>query len=407
MGGRMGGYGGMGGGYGGMGGMGMGGMGMGGMGMGGMGMGGMGMGGMGIDYNREYREQLLLQLIELTIEPESWESYGMGGQGMITPYQGKKLAIFQTPEIHKQIEELFSQMREALGHQVSIESRFLIVAESFLEDIGLDVDFRIRPGGKWALIDISQEHSEAVAPSTTRVPGSLGGTIRGMEVEGGYGTVFDDLQVHFLLRALEAYTDAKALTAPLVTVVSGEMAMMQVMTDTVIALPPAVGSIDITAGVSGITSQQQFIPQLATVNSGTTLTVTPVITRDKKHVVLNITTMLNEFLGLKEYNLETPLPDGTIAEFTQSLPETEMSTVSTQVTVPDGGTLLLGGQKVRVEVEKEAGVPILGKVPVLGRLFRNRSTVRDTRTLLILVKPTIILQEERDAEAYGRLEPVL
>jgi type II secretory pathway component GspD/PulD (secretin) len=76
----------------------------------------------------------------------------------------------------------------------------------------------------------------------------------------------------------------------------------------------------------------------------------------------------------------------------------------TRVSVPDSGTLLLGGQRITVEVDKEAGVPILSKIPILGRLFSNRSKVKDHKILLILVKPTIILQEEREAEAIAALE---
>ncbi|MHC4153640.1 MAG: hypothetical protein ACYST6_01755 [Planctomycetota bacterium] len=76
----------------------------------------------------------------------------------------------------------------------------------------------------------------------------------------------------------------------------------------------------------------------------------------------------------------------------------------TRVSVPDSATLLLGGYKVSAEVEREVGVPILSKIPILGRAFRNTSTVRDQRVLLILVKPTIILQEERDAEAIAAME---
>ena len=64
---------------------------------------------------------------------------------------------------------------------------------------------------------------------------------------------------------------------------------------------------------------------------------------------------------------------------------------------------LLGGQKITAEIEKEAGVPILSKIPLLGRLFTNRSMVRDHKILLILVKPTIILQEEREAEALAAM----
>ena len=86
------------------------------------------------------------------------------------------------------------------------------------------------------------------------------------------------------------------------------------------------------------------------------------------------------------------------------LPETESSTVMTRVSVPDSGTLLLGGQKITAEIETEAGVPILSKVPILGRLFSNRSLVKDQKILLILVKPTIILQEEREAEAIAAMD---
>jgi type II secretory pathway component GspD/PulD (secretin) len=64
----------------------------------------------------------------------------------------------------------------------------------------------------------------------------------------------------------------------------------------------------------------------------------------------------------------------------------------------------LGGQRITIEVDKEAGVPILSKIPIIGRLFSNRSTVKDQKILLILVKPTIMLQEEREAEAIAALE---
>jgi len=64
----------------------------------------------------------------------------------------------------------------------------------------------------------------------------------------------------------------------------------------------------------------------------------------------------------------------------------------------------LGGHKLASEQDKEAGVPILSKIPIIGRLFTNRSSVRDQKILLILVKPTILLQEEAEQEAIAALE---
>ena len=78
--------------------------------------------------------------------------------------------------------------------------------------------------------------------------------------------------------------------------------------------------------------------------------------------------------------------------------------VDTTVSVPDGGTLLLGGQTLAGEIEREEGVPILSKIPFLKRLFTNRRMAKDDQVLLILVKPTIIIQREREPEQFPLLD---
>ncbi|MHC4075382.1 MAG: hypothetical protein ACYSRZ_03075, partial [Planctomycetota bacterium] len=139
--------------------------------------------------------------------------------------------------------------------------------------------------------------------------------------------------------------------------------------------------------------------QEGSITTGTILNITPTITPDKKNVLLNITAELVDFLGWVPYTYNFGLGDMSV-EF----PETEISKVQTRVSVPDGGTLLLGGQKVTAEVELESGVPILSKIPFIGRMFSNRSIIRDQKILLILVQPTIILQEEAEAEAIAAIK---
>jgi len=132
------------------------------------------------------------------------------------------------------------------------------------------------------------------------------------------------------------------------------------------------------------------------------LNITPTVTPDKKHVLLNIVTELRDLLGYESIEVETPSADlTTTTTYTVKMPQTEISRVQTRVSVPDKGTLLLGGQKITSDVDVEAGMPVLSKLPILGRLFSNRSTVKDSKILLILVKPTILLQEEKDAEAVA------
>jgi type II secretory pathway component GspD/PulD (secretin) len=78
------------------------------------------------------------------------------------------------------------------------------------------------------------------------------------------------------------------------------------------------------------------------------------------------------------------------------LPNFSLTTVSTTVTVPDGGTVLLGGVKRLNEERLEFGVPVLSKIPMLNRLFRNIGIGRQTSSLMMMVTPRIIILEEEE-----------
>jgi len=417
-GGGMGGMGGMGGGMGGMGGGMMGGGmggGMGGMGggMGGMGGGYGGMGGYG--QGSGYIAQDLVTLIEESIDPMSWYDLNEDADGSIFPYptqQPKKLAVYNTPEIHAEIEKLLEALRKSLGHQVSIEARFLVVSENFLEEIGLDVDFNINLGNKFGLLTFDQDSYTTTQASESDISQSLGGIGASAEVSGGYGSILDDLQVAFLLRATQAHRDSKSLNAPRATVLSGETVNFQLSRYIIFALPPLQESGTTTVGAATGTTTGTgggLTPQYYTIQPGNALYITPIITHDKKNVLLNIMTVQNQFLGLRKSVVEIPTVNATggvgeVQTVNVEIPETEYLTISTRVNIPDGGTLLLGGQKITSESEIEAGVPVLSKLPVLGRLFRNTSKVRDHKILLVLVKSTILLQDEQEAEAIGAME---
>jgi len=375
-------------------------------GMGGM-MGGMGgMGGM-------MQAQSLINLIQESLWPDTWYDLSDTGDGTITPYptqSPKKLAVYQTHEVHTEIEKLLDALRKALGEQVSIEARFLVVTENFLEDVGLDVDFSINAGTHWGTITVEQDSLLASqADTATKVAGSLGGINASASVTGGYGSILDDLQVAFLLRATQAHTDSKSLIEPKVTVLSGESASFSVQDMVSYALPPDVLQTRSRGFYAGADLTDLAIQQNVNFTQiGTTLSISPTISADKKYVLLNIVTRLTDLLRFQTHEVTQIIQDANdedvIASYPVTVPETETSSVMTRVSVPDGGTLLLGGQKITAEVEKEAGVPILSKIPIVGRLFGSRSKLRDQKVLLILVKPTIMLQEEREAEAIAAME---
>ncbi|HPD29805.1 MAG TPA: hypothetical protein PLL20_07410, partial [Phycisphaerae bacterium] len=130
--------------------------------------------------------------------------------------------------------------------------------------------------------------------------------------------------------------------------------------------------------------------------SGRTFSVKPTVSGDRKYVTMELIPTV----------YASELQDVVDATGPMKLPNISTTSIATTVTVPDRGWLLLGGLKQAGETEVEAGVPILSKIPILKRAYTNRSRVKDERTLLLLVKPTIIIQGEIEEEAFPNLVTV-
>ncbi len=74
------------------------------------------------------------------------------------------------------------------------------------------------------------------------------------------------------------------------------------------------------------------------------------------------------------------------------------------VLVPNGQAMVIGGLSNHVNRTTERRVPIIGKVPVLGALFRSRVTESDNSTLLIFVAPTVVDLRNLNAESTNAME---
>ena len=63
----------------------------------------------------------------------------------------------------------------------------------------------------------------------------------------------------------------------------------------------------------------------------------------------------------------------------------------------------MGGQRLTTEYEVETGVPVLSKIPILNRFFTNRIESKEEQTLLILIKPTVLIQNENEEVQFPGL----
>jgi general secretion pathway protein D len=352
------------------------------------------------------RADLVAQVIKLitdTVATDSWRENG-GSVGSIKELSGQ-LIVTQTPENQSALQALLDQLREYRAIQITIETRFLTVQRNFLENIGLDFNFafNLNNPNHWSPITVSNNTSSFTANPSSAAPGSLGGAAQGLNVAA---TFLDDFQVSFLLQATQAEQNNTILTAPRVTLFNGQRGYVVVANEQayVSNLTPIVAN--------GAVS---FQPTIGYANSGIVLDVTGTVSADRKYVTMTLRPTLNDLQALVPFTFQgaASIPSsaggglGTIVTgigaATIEEPVIQTTQVRTTVSVPDGGTLLLGGQTIAGEIEREAGVPILSKIPFLKRLFTNRSTAKDEQILLILVKPTILIEREIENKAFPLL----
>ena len=263
---------------------------------------------------------------------------------------------------------------------------------------GLPLDFRQ---------DSERHVFEQIFSSGTNISSTLGGALGGSTVGGGSAfwvdsvVALDDLTVDFMIRATQAQRNSRQLTAPKVVVMNGESATMNVQTQKRIkSSSDLVTDSTTTEGVTNTYAYWEV--EHEDITTGIYMSITPTITADKKYVLLRIMTNLSELLDTTPVTTVgiTPFSDEPLTD-TYDLPLTQNSSVMTRVSVPDRGTVMLGGLTLTSEREMESGVPVLGKLPLLGRLFSNRSQIKDKQILLILVKPTIMLQQETEKMLLG------
>ncbi len=346
----------------------------------------------------------IINLIQNTIgKLDDWEAGG--GSGSIRELNGN-LIVKSTPKNHLQIAQLLSQLRETRAIQIAVEGRFLLVDQNFLDEVGFDLDVTLQNGNanKWGPIGITQDsttlanrQTSDITPSAFQADATTGLFTRSLDLMGTYN-ILDDLQVSLMIRATQASRRSITLTAPRLTLFNGQRAFVMVARQ--IAFISDLEPIPDTFG---------FDTTLSVVNSGVILDVEATVSSDRRYVTMTVRPSLASLVGNEirkinqtvltdvtatnpDTNLQELVPLNTFVE----APELEITTIKTSVSVPDRGTLLIGGQRLVRDTEIEAGVPILSKIPVLNRLFTNTSKVKDERTLLILIKPTIIIQSEEE-----------
>lgn len=389
----------------------------------------------------------ILEIITQNVDFDGWRENG-GDTGYIQELNGN-LIITNTARNHREVAGLLSKLREIRAMQINVEARFLLVNQDFFEQIGFDLDvyfnttsapvvaaqgrdptilpsdfFNFESGGYQRVITGSSQPvaanpaapslSQGVIPPAEFSPigsaqNSLGLTsvlaagssfastiLSESPALGIAGQFLDDIQVDFLVQATQADRRSVSLNAPRLTFTNGQRSNIYVATQ-----------VSFVSDLNPIVSDSAvgFDPTINVISEGVVLDVEGTVTGGRRYVTLNVTTSVSQLGRPFRTRNVTAVAGGQLinsadTESVVELPEATVTSVSTTVTIPDQGTILIGGQRIVSEFDVETGVPVLSKIPILNRFFSNRIESKEEQTLLILLKPTILIQNEDEENAY-------
>ena len=225
--------------------------------------------------------------------------------------------------------------------------------------------------------------------------------------------LFSDGQVQLIMRGLSQKKGTDLMTAPSVTARSGEKATIEIIREFIYPteyeppeLPNSVGQTGGGFGGIGLGGGGGSFPvtpatptSFETRNTGVTLEIAPNIGNNDFVIDLNFAPEIVEFEGFINYGspIQSPSTDllgnpttVTITENRIEMPVFSKRSVNTALTIFDGYTVAVGGL-MREDVQNvEDKVPILGDIPIVGRLFQTKAENRIKSNLIIFVTAEII-----------------
>jgi len=317
-----------------------------------------------------------VQFIRASIAPETWQRSDVlqANQPYTIQYRNGRIVVVHTPEVQKQIENLLNDFRKARSLQVHMQGRFISIERKFLDSLNLSFSY----DSLNSRIDRHTGEGETVTSvmsPTSEVP-SLA-EFDNYSISGGLVvrcSLLDDESLVMLLRAVVHEGKGTVLESPRLTCYNTQRANIQVLRN--------------RNYVRRVSSD--FTPEIGNIPEGTIFDIQPFVSADRRYITLVCQPQMRTFVSFTTFTYGTQvvqLTDTTSAtvDMTIQLPTTTLRSVGTTVTVPNGGTILMGGFTTVQEWTGVATAPFIEGIPLLSYLLRARDHIEGRRSLIMLI----------------------
>jgi general secretion pathway protein D len=347
-------------------------------------------------------------------------------------FDGTRLIVTGSPKNLDRVKNIIRRYSDI--KQVHIEAKFIEVEQKALNELGVNWSLTPNVAGNGGVtagtnlrsinrvfaqnntqpknLTINSQITDAAGDTTNNTqifpnvsPTFPGGMNLGNLANTYSGTVniLSRETLALTIRAIEESAGSDLMSSPSLTVLDGKTAVIKVAQ--LLRYPQAYGDIQSNVGQGGggaggvLGAAQTSVaitagtPQDFTVQEvGVTLEVTPTVAADDS-IALNLKPKVTEFEGFVEYGgTSVALTGGVTVTVPSGFFQPIFSTreVTTDVTVFDGATVVIGGL-TREEVKTiDDKVPVLGSLPLIGAAFRSSGKSVAKRSLMVFVTANLV-----------------
>lgn len=297
--------------------------------------------------------------------------------------QAGLVTIYGDQKQQESIENYFSELRKKSYAQVLIDARIIEV----------ELDDTYQSGIDWS--GVFKNAAGVAANFGTQA--SL--NTNGFFTAGVTGTNFGSM-----INLVQTFGTTRVLSAPRVTVLNNQTAVMKVATNQVYFVTQAQFTTTTNASGASVTTNPVYTSTPRTVPVGLVMTVQPSIDADNNRVTMTLRPTISRVVG--EVNDPSISLNAAVAGVTASvqsqIPVLAVREMDSVIQLHSGEIAVMGGLMQDSSINTDQGVPGASDLTWVGNLFKSRSNEGKTSELVILLRATISDQPAPD-NADGNL----
>jgi type IV pilus assembly protein PilQ len=283
-------------------------------------------------------------------------------------YAGGEVVLVRDFEsVLRQMDEVFIEV-DRMPSQVAIEA--MIISVRLDDNDSLGVNFELLRN-KEHLRLTSGPFGTTSSTDTTLPAGQIPATgLATLNFNDGLKIALLDESIFALIEALETIGDTNVIASPHVMCLNKQRAEILIGSE--------LGYVSTTVTETAATQSVEFL------EVGTHLKIRPFISSD----------------GMVRLEVHPELSTGNVrVQGGFTLPDKDVTQVTTNIMCRSGGTVVIGGLIREDLVTSSTQIPVLGNLPLVGALFRQRSEDTERREIIVLLTPRVVGEHDMYAEA--------